>query len=77
MLILAGFSNEHALILYVYLPSYDDADESVLTVSFHVYAYQDIAEKTSSTIYHRSASDSPLLCMFTLALALAFWETYH
>ncbi|KAH8600829.1 checkpoint protein Hus1/Mec3 [Bisporella sp. PMI_857] len=29
--VIACFSDEHALILYVYLPSYDDADDSVLT----------------------------------------------
>lgn len=27
-----GFCHEHALILYVYLPSEDGSDESVLTV---------------------------------------------
>ncbi|KAK2628698.1 hypothetical protein QTJ16_001801 [Diplocarpon rosae] len=32
--VIACFSDEHALILYVYLSNYDGAEESVLTVSF-------------------------------------------
>lgn len=32
-----GFCHDHALILYVYLPSDNDAEESVLTVWNHFH----------------------------------------
>ena len=44
VLICTGFSDEHALILYVYLSNYDGAEESVLTVSSRCNTLQEDAD---------------------------------